>query len=106
MAVQDSMVNKLDYVELGLSCADICKALARGMSGRKLDELNQSVCDAINQLTTWVESAIRAPNHPLKTSNVALWQRYKGRSSNGAGEIPPLGFSMRKTIRRQSPLGN
>ena len=49
---QDSMINKLDYVELGLSCADICTALDRGMSGRKLDELNQSVCDAMAQLTT------------------------------------------------------
>ena len=46
------MINKLDYVELGLSCADICRALDRGMSGRKLDELDQSVRDAINQLTT------------------------------------------------------
>ena len=48
---QDSIINKLDYVELGLNCAEICKALDRGMSGRKLDELNQSVCDAINQLS-------------------------------------------------------
>ena len=50
-SVQDSMINKLDYVELGLSCADICGALKRGMCGRKRDELNQSVRDAINQLT-------------------------------------------------------
>ena len=50
-ASQDSMINKRDYVELGLSCANICRALDRGMSGRKLDELNQSVGDAINQLT-------------------------------------------------------
>jgi len=46
------MVNELDYVELGLSCADICKALERGMNEKKLSNLNQSVCDAINQLTT------------------------------------------------------
>ena len=45
------MINKLDYVELGLNCANICRALDRGMSGRKLNELNQSVADAINQLT-------------------------------------------------------
>ena len=49
---QDSMTNTLDYVELGLFCADICRALDRGMNGKKLDDLNQSVCDAINQLTT------------------------------------------------------
>jgi hypothetical protein len=46
------MINTLDYVELGLFCADICKALDRGMNGKKLDDLSQSVCDAINQLTT------------------------------------------------------
>jgi len=49
---QDSMANEVDYVELGLSCADICRALDRGMNGKKLDDLSQSVCDAINQLTT------------------------------------------------------
>jgi len=46
------MVNKQDYVELGLSCADICRALDRGMNGKRLDDLNESVCDAINQLMT------------------------------------------------------
>jgi len=46
------MVNDLDYVELGLSCADICRALDRGMDGKKLADLSHSVCDAINQLTT------------------------------------------------------
>ena len=45
------MVNEQDYVELGLSCADICRALGRGVSGKKLDDLSQSVCQAINQLT-------------------------------------------------------
>ena len=45
------MINEIDYVELGLSCANICKALDRGMDGRRLDELSRSVCDAISQLT-------------------------------------------------------
>jgi len=49
---QESMINALDYVELGLFCADICRALDRGMNGKKLADLNQSVCDAISQLTT------------------------------------------------------
>ena len=48
---QDSMVNELDYVELGLFCVDICRALDRGMGGKKLDDVSRSVCDAINQLT-------------------------------------------------------
>lgn len=46
------MANEADYVELGLSCADICRALERGMDGKKLDDLSKSVCDAINKLTT------------------------------------------------------
>ena len=52
MPRQESMTNALDYVELGLFCSDICRALDRGMNGKKLDDLGQSVCDAINQLTT------------------------------------------------------
>jgi len=46
------MANELEYVKLGLDCADICKALDRGMNGKKLDDLSQTVCDAINKLTT------------------------------------------------------
>jgi hypothetical protein len=45
------MANKTDYVELGLACADVCGALDRGMNGKKLDDLGQSVRDAIAQLT-------------------------------------------------------
>ena len=48
---QESIINALDYVELGLFCSDICRALDRGMNGKKLD-LSQSLCDAIGQLTT------------------------------------------------------
>ena len=49
---QDSMLNKLEYVELGLACADVCRALDRGMNRKKLDELGPSVCEAIEQLAT------------------------------------------------------
>ena len=52
------MVNKQDYVDLGLSCVDICKALKRGVDGRELNELSKSVREAIDQLETWVERAI------------------------------------------------
>ena len=44
------MANNSDYVELGLACAEICKALDRGMNGKKLDEFTQSTYDMINQL--------------------------------------------------------
>ena len=56
-SIQDSMINEQEYVELGLSCADICRALDRGLEGKSLDSLSRSVCEAISQLTTWVESA-------------------------------------------------
>jgi len=46
------MTNQTDYVELGLACADVCTALDRGLNGKRLNELNNSVCEAIKQLTT------------------------------------------------------
>ena len=49
---QDSMTNEVDYVEIGLTCSDICNALGRGMNGKRPDDLSQSVYDAIAQLTT------------------------------------------------------
>ena len=46
------MSNEQDYVDLGLSCGDVCQALNRGLNGRRMDELNKSVLGAIGQLTT------------------------------------------------------
>ena len=46
------MVNREDCVELGLACADVCKALERGLEGRQADQLGQSVLEAIEQLET------------------------------------------------------
>jgi len=46
------MINQVDYVELGLTCTDVCKVLDRGLEGRSLDDLNNSVLEAIRQLTT------------------------------------------------------
>ena len=45
------MTNQMDYVGLGLACADVCMALERGLNGKKLNDLNNSVREAINQLT-------------------------------------------------------
>ena len=45
------MMNKMDYVELGLACAEVCIALDRGLSGKKPDDLSNSVHEAIGQLT-------------------------------------------------------
>ena len=46
------MVNRMDYVELGLACAELCTALDRGLSGKRLQDVNSSVREAIRQLTT------------------------------------------------------
>jgi hypothetical protein len=45
------MANELDYVELGLSCAEVCDALDQGLKGRRLEDLSQPVLRAIGQLT-------------------------------------------------------
>jgi len=46
------MPDDQDWVELGLSCADICQALDQGVAGKKLDELSRPVYDTINLLTS------------------------------------------------------
>jgi hypothetical protein len=49
---QDSMTNEKDCVELGLACTGVCIALNRGLDGRSLKDLNNSVCVAFEQLMT------------------------------------------------------
>ena len=46
------MNNQGDYIELGLACADVCTALDQGLKGKRFNDLNSSVREAINQLTT------------------------------------------------------
>ena len=46
------MSNDQDYVELGRSCAGVCQTLYRRLKGRRVDELTQTVLDAIGDLTT------------------------------------------------------
>lgn len=45
------MINEVDYVDLGLACADACKALEGVVNKRRVDRLSQSVLRAITQLT-------------------------------------------------------
>jgi hypothetical protein len=45
------MINEENCVELGLACAEVCTALSRGLNGKLLEGLNNSVRGAINQLT-------------------------------------------------------
>lgn len=62
---QDSMADKPDYVQLGLACADVCRALNRGTDGKGLCDLSQPACEAIEQLTMWVNSTMRGSNGSL-----------------------------------------
>ena len=48
---QDVMINQGDYVELGLICVEVCRALSRGLDGKRLSDLSDTVCEAIMQLT-------------------------------------------------------
>ena len=43
------MINKVDYLELGLACAEDCAALERGHDGKSEDDLNDSVREAIKR---------------------------------------------------------
>ena len=45
------MDNKDGYIDLGLSCANVCKALDRGLNGKKPDRLSKPVQKAIEKLT-------------------------------------------------------
>jgi hypothetical protein len=50
-SIQDSMSNEADCVELGKACADVCIALSRGLNGKQLKDINDSVNEGIKQLT-------------------------------------------------------
>ena len=79
---QDSMVNELDYIDLGLSCAEVCEALGQGLKGKRLDELDQPVLGAIGQLTTYAEVSMWALGDVLTDVTIAgHWPRWRGRSS-------------------------
>ena len=41
-----------DFVDLGLSCADVCEALDRALDGKRSDDLSEPACKAIEKLTT------------------------------------------------------
>ena len=104
--IQDSIVNKGDYVKLGLECADICQALDRGLEERRLDELSQSVLGAIQHLSTWVElPADTQGGSSTELSIAELWQRSRGRSSSGVSGARSLDYSMRRTTKILSPVG-
>jgi len=50
---QDLMANEVNYIELGLSCADVCRALDRG-DEREAIEGAQSACARCNRAVEYV----------------------------------------------------
>ena len=52
---QDTMTSEQDYVDLGLSRGNVCKAHKRGLDGKTLGDLRKSVSDTINQRSTKVD---------------------------------------------------
>jgi hypothetical protein len=46
------MANKQEYLEFGLNCSEACEVLSRGLNGRRLEDLSQSVLEGIQRLTT------------------------------------------------------
>ena len=95
------MINEREYVELGLACGDICRALERGISGKEMGDLNQSVCDAITWLTMWVQPVMpRLDNVLMILLIVELWRISKQRSSNRVDGTQSLDISMRRRIRK------
>lgn len=63
------MANQVDYVALGLTCADICAAIEQGMGGKELNDLNEPVRKAIKQLKRWVRPQIYISRDPLSSSS-------------------------------------
>ena len=45
------MANEKEYVDIGSTCANVCKVLDRGLNGKRSDELSQAVLEAIQELT-------------------------------------------------------
>jgi len=100
------MVGEEEYVKLGLSCADVCKALDRGINGRRVDQPSQSILRTIEQLTMWVEPAIHISDDLLIRFSISVsWPRSRRTSSSGANEMRSLGVSARRTTMKRSLLG-
>ena len=94
------MATKSDYVELGLACANVCKALERGMNGKNIRDLSRSVCEAMDLLTMWVKVMVLSSSSSLTTLLiVGLWQRSERRSSNKADGTQPFDLSTRRMVR-------
>ena len=46
------MINQVDCVELGLTCADVCTTLGQIQNGKRSNDLSNAMYKEIEQLTT------------------------------------------------------
>ena len=100
------MVNKTDYVNLGLDCAKVCEALYRGTSGKKLEDLSPPARNAIEQLMMWVKTAIYdSDSTPTTLLIVEPSRRSRKMSMRSANGIDSPELSMQRVIRLRSPVG-
>ena len=83
------MVNKEDFVELGLACADVCASLKRGIDGKSEGDLNDSVRGAIKKLRKWVAPAVDLEYLADDASDLTSgrWKRCKGGSRSRENEV-------------------
>ncbi|KAF9780538.1 hypothetical protein BJ322DRAFT_1213646 [Thelephora terrestris] len=58
--IRDSAANDQEYVKLGLSCTNVCRALDRGLNGRRTEDLSGYLLGAIETLTTTVATIQKA----------------------------------------------
>lgn len=88
------MVGEVDYVELGLACANVCEALDREINRGRMDQPSQPVLSAIEQLTMLVCPAMATKGNSLTKPSIAeLWQRSRGTSLGGVNEMLSLSAS-------------
>ena len=67
--MEDSIISKAEYVELGVTCADVCETIDLGMDRRQEGQLSQSVLEAIEKPTMWVKPMMGEPgNFPTELS--------------------------------------
>ena len=94
------MGNEIDYIELGLKCAEVCEALDRGMSGKKPEDFSPSAREAIARLKTWVKPAMRSLDSSLTMPLIAEpSQRSRRRSSRRVGGNYSPDLPMLRVIR-------
>ena len=92
---KDSKPGEADYVELGLTCADVCGALHRGIDGKRPGDLSWSVHEAVAELTTWVKPAMNSLDSPLMILLIVeLLRKSRRRSLRRVDGIYSPGLSM------------